>query len=111
MGLILCLFILLFASSAIGGDLGVILTPPPGSLGKGDHPQFGRALGLSGRVLAIGAPYAHEAGGAVFLYCGDFNNPKLVKVLRHDRDAIFGFALALRGNRLAVAALNTKDRK
>ena len=60
----------LFASSALADD-GVKLFPPPDSLGGNGHPQFGRALGLSGRVLAVGAPYAHGGAGRVFLYCGD----------------------------------------
>src|SRR5262245_29994364 len=94
----------LLTSPTIAGNTGLKLTPPPGVLGKGDHPQFGRALGLSSGVLAVGAPYAYQGKGAVLLYCGDFAKPRLVKIVQHEGDRLFGFALALAGNKLAVAS-------
>jgi len=81
--------------------------------GTEDRSDFGRAVALSGNVLAVGAPGAHHESGAVYIYCFDgptFRNLRLALTVEkfrgnHPVQPIHtGFAVALAGKRLAVSA-------
>ena len=83
------------------------LTLEPPDRGDDDETGFGAALASDGNWLAVGEPTPRDGrkGGNVHLYSMDSGTWKIFEsVDSTDDNALFGYALALEGNKLVVGA-------
>lgn len=80
--------------------------------------RFGTSVAIDGNTIAIGAPFANEAGthaGAVYIFDGThgWDNPEEYKFTPQDSDVtkqrMYGASISLRNNQLAVGFANELD--